>query len=365
MRCVTVSLLLCGLALGSYAQMAPATRSTYQVANPVSAERKAELLADVKSKVKGVALPLLTFYQEDGTVDHAGMTAYVKQMISDGLVEGTGVILAVASGGDFPSLSIAERKAAAKTIIEAAEGKVPIFLSVQESHLVDTLDLAKYAESIGYYGIQVSVPYYWTTSDGDAIAWFEAVHNATERVILSFYNTPWESYDAPVAVLKEVAKLERVRVLKWYTDRAPMTFRWAQTITELKDDFAIIDNTLQPVFNHMMGGTAFISHLASVWPQNQLEMQAKLERGDYMGALEMQKAALTPWYDFRIVAGSWTSGEAPPVKAALVMSGRVNTTGPERAPSRALSPQLSSQLRALLVKIGVPGVKPEGQVHEL
>jgi len=88
------------------------------------------------------------------------------------------------------------------------------------------------------------VPYYWTTSDGDAVAWFEAVHNATKRVIMSFYNTPWENYDAPVAVLKEVAKLERVRVLKMYTDRAPMTFRWSQAVTEFKDDFAIIDNTL-------------------------------------------------------------------------------------------------------------------------
>merc|ERR1740117_1082303 len=107
----------------------------YRVQHPVSAVRKAELMKDVKAKVKGVALPLLTFYQEDGTVDHPGMTSYVKQMIADGLVEGTGVILAVASGGDFPSLSIDERKAAAKTIIDAANGSVPIFLSVQESHL--------------------------------------------------------------------------------------------------------------------------------------------------------------------------------------------------------------------------------------
>lgn len=330
--------------------------------NPVSAERKAELMKDVKAKVRGVALPLLTFYQQDGSVDHAGMTAYVKQMIADGLVEGKGVILAVASGGDFPSLSVQERKNTAKTIIEAAEGKVPVFLSVQESHLADTLELSKYAEDIGYYGIQVSVPYYWTTSDGDAIAWFEAVHNATSKVIISFYNTPWESYDAPVAVLQEVAKLERVRVLKMYTDRAPQTFRWSQTITALKDEFAIIDNTLQPVFNYMLGGTAFISHLASVWPANQLELFAKLEAGDFAGALAMQTAALTPWYDFRVKAGSWTSGEAPPVKAALVMSGRVKTTGPMRAPSRDLSPELLKELRQVLVQIGVPGVKPEEQI---
>jgi len=32
----------------------------------------------------------------------------------------------------------------------------------------------------------------------------------------------------PLEVMQEVAKLERVRVLKFYTDRAPQTFRWAQ-----------------------------------------------------------------------------------------------------------------------------------------
>lgn len=317
------------------------------------------MLADVKAKVRGVALPLLTFYTESGEVDHAGMTEYMKLMINDGCVEGKCVVLAVASGGDFPSLSIAERKAAAKTVIEAADGKVPCFLSVQESHLHDVIDLAQYAEQIGYYGIQVSVPYYWTTSDGDAIAWFEAVHNATKHVILSFYNTPWENYDAPVSILKEVAKLERVRVLKMYTDRTPQTFRWSQTMTELRDEFAIIDNTLQPVFNHMLGGTAFITHLASVWPQNQLELYAKLEAGDFMGATKMWETATLPWYNFRIKAGAYTSGEGPPVKAALVMTGRVKTTGPERMPSRELSDDLKKELRALLVSMGVPGVKPE------
>lgn len=321
------------------------------------------LTAEVKKKVRGVALPLLTFYNEDGTVNHPGMTKYVKQMIKDGCVEGQCVILAVASGGDFPSLSIQERKETAKTVIEAAEGKVPIFLSVQESHIKDTIDLAKYAEEIGYYGIQVSVPYYWTTSDGDAIQWFKTVHDATKKVILSFYNTPWENYDAPVNVLEEVAKLERVRVLKLYTDRQPQTFRWSQTITEFKDKFAIIDNTLQPVFNAMLGGTAFISHLASVFPSNQFEMFHKIEKGDYAGALAMQTAGLTPWYDFRVKAGAWTSGEGPPVKQALELCGRVNNTGPMRAPSRRLSPELLEELRQVLSKIGVPHVKPKAEVQ--
>eukprot|EP00746_Dinoflagellata_sp_MGD_P009733 gnl/MRDRNA2_/MRDRNA2_119893_c0_seq1.p1 gnl/MRDRNA2_/MRDRNA2_119893_c0~~gnl/MRDRNA2_/MRDRNA2_119893_c0_seq1.p1 ORF type:complete len:362 (+),score=90.61 gnl/MRDRNA2_/MRDRNA2_119893_c0_seq1:70-1155(+) len=328
-----------------------------KVQNPVSPERQAELTKEVKAKVRGIALPLLTFYQEDGSVDHAAMAAYVKKMIADGLVEGKGFILTAASGGDFPVLSIAERKAIAKTVQDATEGKVPIFLSVQETHLETAIELAQYAEEIGCYGIQVSVPYYWTTTDGDAVPWFEAIHNATKKVIIIMYNTPWENYDAPVEVLHELAKLERVRVLKFFTSRDPMTFRWAQTMTQLRDEYAIIDNTLNPVQHHMLGGTAFITHLASVWPQHELKMYELLEEGNYTGALKMWEGGMLPWYDLRIKMGEYTSGESPPVKAAMKLAGRIPAEGPYRLPSRPLTDDLREELRQLLLKIGVPGVQ--------
>jgi 4-hydroxy-tetrahydrodipicolinate synthase len=340
------------LLLASFA----AAGSAQKVHNPVSPERKAELLKDVKAKVKGIALPLLTLYKKDGAVDHDAMTKYVQQMMADGLTEGKGVILAAASGGDFPSLSIGERKNIAKTVVKATGGKVPVFLSVQESHLDDVVDLAQYAESIGCYGIQLSVPYYWTATDGDAIAWFETVHNATKKVIIAMYNTPWENYDAPLAVLKELAQLERVRVLKFFTDRAPQMFRWKQAMVALRDEFAIVDNTLSPVENHIMGGTCSITHLASVWPQHEFALMEKLEAGKYDEAMRMWEKVNMPWYEMRIEMGAYTSGEAPPVKAALELTGRVKDAGPQRLPSRALTPKQREDLRQLLLKMGVPGV---------
>lgn len=336
-----------------------------KVRNPVDPARKAQLTREVKEKVRGIALPLLTFYQDDGTVDHPAMAAYVKRMISDGLVEGKGFILAAASGGDFPVLSIDERKAIAKTVVDAASGKVPVFLSVQETHLTTSIDLAQYAEEIGCYGIQVSVPYYWTTTDGDAISWFEAIHNATKKVIIIIYNTPWEDYDAPIDILHELSNLERVRVLKFYTDRAPQAFRWGQSMVELRDEYAIIDNTLNPVQHHMLGGTAFITHLASVYPQHELKMYELLEEGNYTGALQMWEGGMLPWYDFRIKMGEYTSGESPPVKAAMKLAGRIKSVGPMRAPSRPLEREQLEQLRQLLVKIGVPTVSPDPIVQDI
>jgi dihydrodipicolinate synthase/N-acetylneuraminate lyase len=87
-------------------------------------------------------------------------------------------------------------------------------------------------------------------------------------------------------------------------------------MVQLRDEFAIIDNTLNPVQHHMLGGTAFISHLASVWPKHELEMYELLEQGNYTSALKMWEGGLLPWYDFRIKMGAYTSGESPPVKAA-------------------------------------------------
>ena len=90
----------------------------------------------------------------------------------------------------------------------------------------------------------------------------------------------------------------------------------------MRDDFAIIDNSLNGVVAHMLGGTAFISHLASVWPKHQLKLQALLEAKDYIAAMEMWNTANNPWYDFRIEMGAYTSGESPPVKKALELTAR-------------------------------------------
>ena len=50
----------------------------------------------------------------------------VNYLIEHGIVTGQGVLLAVGAGGDFSMLTLEERKLAAKAIVDAADGRVPV-----------------------------------------------------------------------------------------------------------------------------------------------------------------------------------------------------------------------------------------------
>ena len=58
-----------------------------------------------------------------------------------------------------------------------------------------------------------------------------------------------------------------------------------------------------------------------------------------------------PWIRFRGKIAGRTSGEAPPIKAALELTGRPG--GPSRAPSRELTAEERDELRGLLRELGV------------
>merc|ERR1712070_1020336 len=77
-------------------------------------------LLDVKETVRGVVGPLPTLYHENLTINTGAMKAEVEYLISQGFVTGRGALLVGAVGGDFPMLTIAERKLIAKTVAEAA-----------------------------------------------------------------------------------------------------------------------------------------------------------------------------------------------------------------------------------------------------
>ena len=59
------------------------------------------------------------YLKEDRSVDHAATAENVSFIVRRGVVRGRGVLLAVGAGGDFPTLTVDERKQVAKTIVES------------------------------------------------------------------------------------------------------------------------------------------------------------------------------------------------------------------------------------------------------
>lgn len=310
--------------------------------------------ADARSTICGPLIPVLTHYHEDLGVDHDAIRENVRYVVDRGIRTGSGALLAAGAGGDFPMLTLEERKAVSETVARAADGRAPVVVGAQDTNPAVSIELARFAEDIGAWGIQFAPGYYYESSAGDCHRLFEAVHEATSTLGVMIYNTHWEGYDMTLDEVGRLAELPRCLALKWSTARGALQYQ--RGVERFGKTLAVIDNYGLPVMTHMLGGRGYITHLATVWPEHDLEVFRLLEAGDYPAAQRKLSAVNWPWYEFRVRMWRRTGAESPVVNAALELTGRKG--GPSRLPTRRLEESEREELRELLIRIGVPAVRP-------
>lgn len=309
-------------------------------------------VAEVKQTLRGPMVPVITHYNNDLSIDHAAIRDNVRRLIEGGVVRGQGVLLAAGAGGDFPMLTLEERKQVARTIVETAAERTPVVVGAQDTNVSNSIEMARWAEEIGAYGIQLSPTYYYTANEETSWRVFEAVHQATSRVAIMVYNTHWEGYDMPLALIERLAELPRCRSLKWST---PESARYERGVARFAGSMAVVDNQGLYIANHMLGGVGYITHLCSIWPEHEVAVWKLLEAGDYRAAAKKITEATWVWNEhYGKLCGS-TGAESPGVKAALELCGHQG--GPSRSPIRAANDAERQALGLALRKIGVPGAR--------
>lgn len=308
---------------------------------------------EAKQTFRGPMIAVITHLNDDLSIDHAAIRENVTYVIEHGFRRGQGALLGVGAGGDFPLLSLDERKAVAQTIVEAAAGRVPVLIGAQDTNVANVIEMARWAEQIGADGVQMSAGYYYASSDEDCLRLFQAVHDATGKVNIMIYNTPWEGYNMSLDQLARLAELPRCVALKWSTSEG--SGEYLRGLARFADRFAMVDNQGLYVMTHLMGGTGYITHLATIWPEHDLEVWRLMEAGEYRAAQQKITFANWPWYDFRVKMWKRVGCESPVIKAALELCGR--TGGPTRLPARSLNDEERAELREILQTIGVPDVR--------
>ena len=310
-------------------------------------------ISEAKQSIRGPLIPVITHYREDFSIDHEAIRENVRYVVERGVRRGSGVLLAAGAGGDFPMLTLDERKAVCETIMKAADGRTPVIVGAQDTNAGVTIELARFAEEIGSWGIQLGPAYYYESSDDDCIRLFEAVHDKTSTIGIMVYNTYWEGYNMSLEQIERLGRLPRCLALKWSTDQG--VGEYLRGVKRFADRFAIIDNYGLQVMTHMLGGTGYITHLCTVWPEHDLDVCRLMEERKYVEAQDKLSAVNWPWYDLRAKMGRRTGAESPVINAALELCGRKG--GPNRLPTRRLSEEERSELRKLLIEIGVPTVQ--------
>ena len=98
---------------------------------------------DVKKTICGPMIPVITNLNRDLSVNPAGIRNEVQYLIDHGIQKGRGVLLAAGAGGDFNMLNIEERKLVCRTIVEAAEERVPVLVGAQDTNVNNMIEMMK------------------------------------------------------------------------------------------------------------------------------------------------------------------------------------------------------------------------------
>jgi 4-hydroxy-tetrahydrodipicolinate synthase len=134
---------------------------------------------------KGVMPALVTPFTTSDDVDKTASRWLVRNAIEGGV---HGVICA-GSLGEFPSLTDEERQTVIKTVVDEANGKVPVIAGVGSGSTKTSIILAKEAADIGVDAIEALPPFYFNIGD-------EAVYQHYEK-LASSVNVPVIIYNFP------------------------------------------------------------------------------------------------------------------------------------------------------------------------
>lgn len=137
--------------------------------------------------LEGINPAILTLFNEDNSVDYEGMKALLD-FLMDAKVNG---VYVCGTTGEFPLLTLEERKKIAETVVNYVKGKITVYVHIGGITTGDAVELAKHACACGADGIGAVPPYYYSYSEDELVEHFSKIANALPSDFpVYLYNIP-------------------------------------------------------------------------------------------------------------------------------------------------------------------------------
>ena len=137
-------------------------------------------------KVKGVIVPPLTPFDENGKIDEAAIKRLVDFLVERG-IHG---LFPGGTTGEGPLLDISERHQLAEVFVQAADGRVPVIVHTGAISTQATLELTRHAQLSGAQAAAIVPPYFYHHSDEALLQHFELIATHVPDFPLYLYNNP-------------------------------------------------------------------------------------------------------------------------------------------------------------------------------
>ncbi|HWO97932.1 MAG TPA: 2,4-dihydroxyhept-2-ene-1,7-dioic acid aldolase [Bacillus sp. (in: firmicutes)] len=291
---------------------------------------------EAKQKLRGSIAPIITPFNENGSVDFETL----ENLINWHIESGSHGISVTGTTGEPSSLTVEERVKVMEVAAKAVNGRVPFVPGTGSTNHEETLYLTKKAQEIGVDAAMVIVPYYNKPSQHALYKHFKTVADSVDIPII-VYNIPGRT--AVNLEVKTLAKLSQecpniIGVKESNKDFEHIN----RVLLECGRDFLLysgIELLCYPML--AIGGAGYISATANVEPKKVAEVYDAWNEGDVQRALDLHYE-LMPLNDVL-----FKDTNPAPLKAALGMMGKIKPVLrlPMDLPTQALQDEIREVLK--------------------
>ena len=254
---------------------------------------------------KGSAVAIITPFNSNNKVNYEKL----KELIEWQIEEKTDAIVICGTTGEASTMSKEEKEKTIKFTVDIVNKRIPVIAGTGSNNTEASIEMSKYAESVGVDGLLLITPYYNKTNSKGLFKHYEAINNEVSTPII-LYNVPSRTgVNISPNDLLELSKLKNIVAIKEASGNISQIAEMKALCKDTIDIYSII-----PILS--LGGIGVISVLANISPKNVHDMAYNYLNGDLNKALKLQLDTIN------LIKMLFIETNPIPVKTSLNLMGR-------------------------------------------
>ena len=256
-------------------------------------------------KFEGVYPAMVTPLNKILKIDEDGLRYEVDFLIKSH-VHG---LVALGSSGEFPYLTLDEKKRVIDIVVEQTNRRVPVIICTSSVGTDEVILLSKFAKDRGADGLLINLPIYFPLTDDDVFNHYKAISKAVALPIL-LYDFPYVTHlEMSLELISRLSRIENIVGIK---ETGPV--EKAEQILQMKKKepfyvFTGISFVLLQILK--IGGAGVICPIPCIVPGKIVSIYESFKKGD------MEKASKLQEKIYPLVSMMAVPVQSPVVKEAM------------------------------------------------
>ncbi len=290
-------------------------------------------------KPKGIIPAMVTPLDDYGNVNERTLRKLTNYLIN-GKVHG---LFVVGSTGEWYGLDINQKKKIFETVVEEANGRVPIYAGTGAITTKETVILTKMAKDVGVSAASILTPVFISPNQQELYHHYCDIANSVDIPILLYNNPGKTGINLTADLVERLSKIDNIIGIKDSSGDMTLTEEY---IRRTNDNFSVLAGRDTLILSTLIyGGKGAIAATANIVPKIVVKIYEEYIKGNIKEALKAQ-------YDLAPLRLAFSLGSFPVVmKEGLKLMGI--DAGSTFKPVEPMTEDNKIKLKKVLEEMGV------------